>query len=205
MNRGAKKAVLFENPGDYCAFEDLMAEARSRLPIRILAYCLMPNHWHLLLWPLADGDLTRFVQWLTMTHAVRWNRAHGTVGNGAVYQSRFKSIPIERGPHLFWAWRYVERNPLRANLVSRAEDWKWGSLWRRLRSNGGALDEGPLRLPHDWREIVNVPQTDAELKVFRHNVATGKPYGSERWLVSGHPRRGRPPLTRNEKRGSDPI
>ena len=132
LNRGAKKGLLFEDPSDYADFEELLGEARERVPMRILAYCLMPNHWHLLLWPLTDGDLTRFVKWLSTTHACRWAHDHDCVGEGAVYQSRFKSIPIERGPHLVWAWRYVERNALRADLVSKAEDWPWCSLRKRM-------------------------------------------------------------------------
>jgi putative transposase len=205
LNRAAKKAALFESDGDYRAFEQLLGEARERHPMRILAYCLMPNHWHLLLWPEPKQDLARYVQWLTTTHAVRWNRAHGNVGGGAVYQARFKSIPIERGPHVMWVWRYVERNALRANLVQRAEDWRWGSLWQRQRLSENFLEEGPIPLPPDWRDIVNIPQTDAELNVFRHHIAKMKPYGSDNWLASEPPRRGRPPLTKNVKRGSDPI
>jgi REP element-mobilizing transposase RayT len=97
LNRAAKKAALFETGGDYHAFEKLLGEACERHPMRVLAYCLMPNHWHLLLWPEPTQDLTRFVQWLSTTHAARWNRAHKNLGGGAVYQSRFKSIPIQTG------------------------------------------------------------------------------------------------------------
>src|SRR4051812_20937884 len=93
LNRAAKKAPLFETDGDYLAFEQLLGEARSHHPMRIFAYCLMPNHWHLLLWPEPQHDLARFVKWLTATHAMRWNRTHENVGGGAVYQARFKSIP----------------------------------------------------------------------------------------------------------------
>jgi putative transposase len=174
--------------------------------MRIVAYCLMPNHWHLLLWPAPDQNLTFHVKWLTATHAVRWNHAHNNSGGGAVYQARFKSIPIETGPHLFWVWRYVERNPLRANLVGRAEEWRWGSLWQRLQSSSESfLDKGPCQLPNDWVNVVNLPQTEAEVSAFRAHVAKVKPFGSKYWLATEPPRRGRPPLTKNVKRGSDPI
>jgi len=205
LNRAAKKAALFETGGDYHAFETLLGEACERHPMRVLAYCLMPNHWHLLLWPEPTQDLTRFVQWLSTTHAARWNRAHKNLGGGAVYQSRFKSIPIQTGPHLLWVWRYVERNALRSNLVQRAEDWRWSSLWHRRTNDDRLLDSGPVPLPPDWLDIVNIPQTEAELAVFRHHVAKMKPYGSDSWLATEPPPRGRPPLTKNVKRGSDPI
>jgi putative transposase len=205
LNRGAKRALLFIDPGDYQAFERLLTEAKKRVPMRILAYCLMPNHWHLLLWPLRDGDISRFAQWLTTTHAARWNRAHRAVGCGAVYQSRFKSIPIERGPHLYWTWRYVERNALRASLVGKAEDWRWCSLQKRLQENDNCLDDGPVPLPPDWVDIVNTAQTQAELAEFRKRVAAGVAFGPPGWLVEQGPTRGRPRLRKTKKEGLTPF
>ena len=202
LNRGAKRGLLFANASDYRAFEELLGEAAKRVPIRILAYCLMPNHWHLLLWPLQDGDLSRYVKWLTTTHACRWARNRECIGNGAVYQSRFKSIPIEKGPHLLWTWRYVERNALRAELVSRAEDWEWSSLRRRMDTPTDQwLDHGPVPLPPNWAEIVNVPQTNAEIEQFRKRVKEGKPFGRNQWLPDGDTPRGRPNLRKTKKEG----
>jgi putative transposase len=199
LNRATQRLVLFESPGDYRAFEQLLLKARGRVGMRILAYCLMPNHWHLLLWPLRTNDLSHFVQWLTSTHASRWNEAHDTVGRGAVYQSRFKSIPVQHGNHLWWAWRYVERNALRANLVRRAEDWSWGSLHKRLTQHEW-LDPGPVTLPADWTEWVNIPQTVEETGAFRRCVANGTPYGSDGWLGNAwRRRRGRPDLRKTLK------
>jgi putative transposase len=206
LNRGAKKGLLFASASDYGAFEALIEEAATHVPMRILAYCLMPNHWHLLLWPLSDGDLSKFVKWLTTTHACRWVRDRQCVGNGAVYQSRFKSIPIETGPHLLWAWRYVERNALRAELVTRAEDWQWCSLRRRMDSPSLQwLDRGPVPLPADWAEIVNVPQTNAEVEVFRSRMKEGKPFGHDKWLLEAKALRGRPNLRNSKKEGLTPI
>ncbi len=206
LNRGAKRESLFEKPSDYAAFEALLIEASKRVPMRILAYCFMPNHWHLLLWPLRDGDLTRFVKWLATTHACRWAHAHECVGNGAVYQSRFKSIPIEQGKHLLWTWRYVERNALRANLVCRAEDWQWCSLRKRLgTASPDWLHQGPISLPADWSEIVNLAQTNSELEEFRRRVRIGKPFGCDEWLAATSPTRGRPNLRKAKKEGLTPL
>ena len=205
LNRGAKKGLLFADASDYQAFEDLLREAMGRVPMRILAYCLMPNHWHLLLWPLQDGDLSRFVKWLTTTHACRWSRDHECVGNGAVYQSRFKSIPIEKGPHLFWTWRYVERNALRANLVSKAEDWPWCSLQKRRNDPKQPwLNGGPVSLPADWTQLVNLPQTKAEVELFRTRLKEGKPFGRTEWLAT-NVIRGRPNLRNTKKEGLTPT
>jgi putative transposase len=176
LNRAAGNRRLFETPDDYRAFEDVLREAHEKNAMRILAYCLMPNHWHFLLWPRGDGDLQRFVQWLTATHARRWNRARQDTGRGAVYQSRFKSVPVNSESQFLRVWRYVERNALRANLVSRAEEWKWGSLWQRCR-NCELLSTGPVALPTNWIELVNEPQTEAELQHLREHIETETPVG----------------------------
>ena len=73
MNRVAGQQDLFEDAGDYEAFEQVLTEARGREGMRVCAYALMPNHFHLVLWPRADGELSRFMQWLTMTHTQRWH------------------------------------------------------------------------------------------------------------------------------------
>ena len=199
LNRGAKKTVLFTTDADYGNFEGLLLEAKSRVPMRILAYCLMPNHWHLR-YGRPKTVILASTKWLTATHAVRWNRVHQSVGNGAVYQSRFKSIPVETGSHLWWVWRYVERNALRANLVERAEEWRWSSLWLRAKPDGEALlDRGPLPLPHDWTEIVNLPQSAAELDAFRRILSVDKPFGHDRWLSNDTKPRGRPDLRKTKK------
>ena len=189
LNRAAGKHHLFRTLEDYAAFERIVEEALQRSTMRILAYCLMPNHWHFLLWPECNGDLQKFVQWLTATHARRWNTAHQRVGHGAVYQSRFKSIPVSSDAHLQRVWRYVERNALRANLVERAEKWRWSSLWHRLHQ-GALLTAGPYPLPANWVELVNQPQTQTELQDVRKHVTTGIPYGVGGWPQQR--KRGRP-------------
>ena len=208
LNRSANSARLFETVEDYAAFEELLTEARLKFNMRTIAYCAMPNHWHLLLWPSRDQELSKHVKWLESTHAARWRQVRGSVGRGAVYQGRFKSIPIETGRHVYWVWRYVERNPLRANLVSQADQWRWSSLWWRVHAPANApFDQGPVPLPSDWRDWIAIPQTESELEAFRDRVETGVAFGSEAWCQSqfGNPgQRGRP-FTKIEKMGSDPI
>ena len=162
FNRAVKGTQLFESRDDYLDFQRLLQKARHRTPIRILAYCLMPNHWHLLLWPHQEGDLSSYMKWLCTTHASRWNKAHDLTGRGAVYQSRFKSVPVDKELNLLRVWRYVERNPLSAGLVETAEAWRWGSLWDRLKA-AEFVDSSPLQLPVNWVEIVNGGLTEEEL------------------------------------------
>src|SRR5207244_11561664 len=106
---------------------------------RLLSYCLMPNHWHLMLWPREDDELTAFVRWLTHTHTMRWHAHYHTAGTGHLYQGRFKSFPVQTDEHFLTVCRYVERNALRARLVPRAEDWRWSCLWRRKHGDDKAL------------------------------------------------------------------
>jgi putative transposase len=217
MNRAAGRLILFESPSDYIAFQRLLSFGQRRTTMQILAYCLMSNHWHLLLWPEDDRGLSVFMHWLTAVHARRWLLAHDAVGRGAVYQSRFKSIPVQTGEHLLTVWRYVERNPLRANLVLRAEMWPWSSLSdSRLERSTPALSKPPIELPPDWVERVNIPQTRKELEGIRQAVETGSPYGDRSWceladpLVGwrqqGRPKRGRTPFSaRPNEKGVRPL
>jgi putative transposase len=112
---------LFEKPADYAAFEKILAEAHAQTRIRIAAYCLMPNHWHLLLWPRRDSELSEILRWITVTHTQRWHVQHDTAGTGSVYQGRFKSFPVQTDEHFLTVARYVERNALRAKLVKQAK------------------------------------------------------------------------------------
>src|SRR5687768_3602053 len=131
LNRGSRKGLLFESDADYRAFERLLVTALGRFPVSLFAYCLMPNHWHFVITAPNDRELSRFMHWLTGTHARRWHVHRGTNGQGAVYQGRYKAIPIKADGHLLWVCRYVERNACRAGIVDRAERWPWCSLWRR--------------------------------------------------------------------------
>src|SRR5579864_4498621 len=129
LNRANGRLRLFKKDDDYLAFQRVLVLAHERTPIRVLGWCLMPNHWHLVLWPQRDGQLTAFTRWLTLTHAQRWKHAHDAVGHGHLYQGRFKSFPIEQDDHLLTVLRYVERNPVRGKLVAAAERWRWGSCF----------------------------------------------------------------------------
>jgi putative transposase len=182
------RLALFEKDDDYDAFERVLIEAVERQPIRVLGYCLMPNHWHFVLWPRRDGELTEFLRWLTHTHTQRWHAHHHTTGSGHLYQGRFKAFPIQDDHHYLTVLRYVERNALRARLCARAEDWKWGSLAHRLSSKDdpihSLLTPGPLALPRNWAEQVNRPQTEKELDALRRSVNRGQPFGSPDWQES---------------------
>ena len=185
LNRRVGRLPLFEKPGDYAAFETILGEAAVRTRIRLAAYCLMPNHWHLLLWPRHDGELSEVLRWISVTHTQRWHAHRKTAGTGPVYQGRFKSFPVQTDEHFLTVVRYVERNAIRAKLVSRAEDWRWGSLWRRTQGDpelSAWLRDWPIERPRDWVARVNRPQTALELESLRLSVQRGRPFGEEAWV-----------------------
>ena len=184
LNRANARLPLFDTPADYEAFERVLTEAHERIAMRTLAYCVMPNHWHLVLWPRKDGDLSRFMAWMTLTYTQRWHAHRQTAGSGHLFQGRFKSFPVQTDEHLLTVCRYVERNALQAGLVQRAEDWRWSSLWRRThgeRVAQGWLSEWPVPQPRQWVTWVNEPQTLQELETLRRCVRRGQPFGSESW------------------------
>lgn len=184
LNRANGRQVMFETPQDYQLWENVLLEAREHVPVRILAYCAMPNHWHLVLWPRRDGDLSRFMAWLTLTHTQRWHAQHQSVGTGHLYQGRFKSFPVQNDEHFLTVCRYVERNALRAKLVKRAETWQWSSLWRRTQGvkHSQWLTDWPVMRSRQWVKLVNEPQTDEELEAVRQCVQRGRPFGKELWV-----------------------
>lgn len=184
LNRAVARLPLFEKPADYAAFLRVVAEALEQCPMRILAFVLMPNHWHFVLWPKHDGDLSDFCRWMTHTHSMRWHAHYHTSGTGHIYQGRFKSFPIESDEHFYTVCRYVERNSLRAKLVGRAEHWRWSSLWRRIHGDdqpGPLLAPWPVPLPDTWVKHVHEAQTEAELEALRCSVLRGTPFGSGAW------------------------
>ena len=205
LNRGNGRETVFYKDGDYLAFLRVLAQTQEHVPgVRLLAYCLMPNHWHLVLWPHKDGELSDFMHWLTLTHTQRWHAHYQNVGTGHLYQGRFKSFPIEADDHYLTLCRYVERNALRAGLSDRTEAWRWSSLAQRRGQAGPDLPmlaDGPVPWPRHWVRMVNAAQTESEVAARQRCIERGQPYGHEAWtkrtaarlgLVSTLRARGRP-------------
>jgi len=186
LNRRVGRLELFEKPADYFSFEKILAEAHDRTGIRIAAYCLMPNHWHLLLWPRTDGELSEVMRWITVTHSQRWHAHRHSSGTGPVYQGRFKSFPVQTDEHYLAVARYVERNALRAKLVERAEGWRWSSVYRSARQDAKLADflsPWPMERPQNWIECVNEPDKASELDDLRSSAQRGRPFGNEDWMI----------------------
>lgn len=162
---------------------NLMREENEKVPMRPAGYCLMTNHFHLVLWPFHDGDLSRWMRWLMTSHVRRYHRYYDSSGH--VWQGRFKAFPIQNDDYYLTVLRYVERNPLRADMVARSQDWEWSSLKPTARSGPDGLpSDGPVPKRSQWTRFVNGVETNAELDVLRRSVARGTPFGDETWQQS---------------------
>lgn len=214
LNRGAGRQDLFEDDADFAAFVRVLAEVLEHEPIRLLGFCLMNNHWHLVLWPRRDGQLARFMQRLTITHARRWVEHRHRVGWGSVYQGRYKSFVVQDDAHLLTLLRYVERNPVRAGILRRAEAWRWSSLGQVHQPPEPdvplvPITEWPVGRRKDWVAWVNRPQTAKEEAALQRSLSHGRPFGSDEWTAKMERKlgfgplrgRGRPKGTNKSARG----
>lgn len=201
INRGNRRSTVYHSASDYHFFTNLMGKACERIPMRILSYCLMPNHFHLVLWPIDDYDLSRWMQWLMTCHVRRYHRLRGT--SGRVWQGRFKAFPIQQDLHLLTVMRYVERNPVRARLVRSAADWEWSSISRSMSELREMLITPALvPKPENWLKLVDMPQNQDEVGAIRQCAIRNAPYGTSDWasktarslgLEASLRRLGRPP------------
>jgi len=188
MNRAVRGTTLFHTHRDFQAFADILADALSRWPVQVISYQVLDNHWHLVLTCDRVADLSAFMHWFEGKHANNWAGAHHARGRGYVYQGRFKAVPVQTSTSLIRVCRYVERNALRKNLVAAAEHWTWGSLHARCNNCYPIpLRKWPIPQPEDWVDLVNTPQTDAELADLRQRVKRDRPIGEEDWVKAVAP------------------
>jgi len=180
INRSNGRVPIFETETEYKDFEHLLSEIKEEFDMRILAYVIMPNHWHLLLYPRKDKDLSRSIHALCTSHALRQHSRKKTIGEGHLYQGRYKSFLIEEDAHLLTVLKYIERNPARAKLVEKSEDWRWGSAYRRIygtKKERSLLSESPVDLPRNYKEWIHTPEPAESLRLLRESVSKNQMFG----------------------------
>jgi len=192
INRANGRLQIFNTDEDYRLFEQLLLETKEVTDMRILAYELMPNHWHLALYPRNDGDLAIFMHKLSNAHTRKVHAQTNTNGNGHLYQGRYKSFLIDSDNYLLTVIKYIERNAVRANIAHRCEEWRWGSAWLRIHGTAeqkNLLDELPTKLPDEYEKWINTADREEDLKTIRISVNKNIPYGRDKWvekMVSKH-------------------
>lgn len=176
VNRAVFGQLLYQDFGEYLAYIRLLTWALTSSPVELFAFCLMPNHLHLLLRTPEESDMSQFMHRLTMTHALRLRGWRGSRGRGAVYQSRYKASLVANDSYFYRAVRYVERNPVRAKFVERVEDWMWSSASPVAELQGIRLAAWPLPRPVDWQSYVNEVEPQQQLDFMRLRVQRREPF-----------------------------
>ena len=180
LNRGNRKQTVFHKEKDYNEFLELMKKAKEKFPIKIFAFCLMPNHYHFALMPLQADHLSKWIHWLLTVHAGRYHFHYQTSGH--IWQNRFKNILVQDDYHFSTVLKYIERNPVRAGFVNSPCDWPWSSYKESLGEKlNGLLDERPIKLQTGWEEFVNFPIETKELENLRKCIKLRLPYGDDEW------------------------
>ena len=182
INRASGRLQIFNDASDYQLFEDLLLEAKEITDMRILAYVVMPNHWHLVLYPRSDGDLGTFMHRLTNAHTRRVHVKTKTIGHGPLYQGRYKSFLVDTDEYFLTLMKYVERNPVRAKLTNVCEEWRWGSVQQHASSDMRILSESPIPLPEQYLKWINTAEREEILNTIRYSVNKGAPYGRDKWV-----------------------
>jgi len=183
LNRANGWLRIFRKKGDFAAFEGILAEGLERVDMRICGYCIMGNHWHLLLWPRGDGDLSEYMRWVTLTHTQRYHGSHGTAGMGHLYQGRYKSFPVQNDGHYLTVLRYIEANPLRAEVADRPNDWPWSSFaLRKGAQKPFKLSGRGVELPGNWTQLVSRDVGRKDQARICNSIKRGAPLGEPGWI-----------------------
>jgi putative transposase len=126
--------------------------------------------------------MPEFMHWLSTAHATLFRNKTGTLGEGHLYQGRYKSFIVDTDAYLLTAHKYIERNPVRAKLSKSPEEWRWGSAHRRINGNKKEktlLSASPTPLPYRYREWINGEEKDEDIIDIRASVNRGVPFGGE--------------------------
>jgi putative transposase len=187
LNRANARSTIFSTEKEYQDFEKILFEAVEKFGMRLVSYVIMPNHFHFVLYPQIEGEIKKFMHWLTLTHTQRWHAKTKTIGYGHLYQGRYKSFLVENDAHLWTLLAYVERNPLRAGLVKSLKDWPWSSYYKRKFGTPlqkKLLATNSITWPNNYEELLNSTEEKEKLDKIRNSVNRGKPYGSNSWTDS---------------------
>lgn len=181
INRGNMRMQIFDDLDDYEYFLELLYKGAKKEKVAIHAYCLMPNHFHLLLSPEHEGSLSRMMQWVMTSHVRYYHRKNKTSGH--VWQGRYKSFIIEKESYYISVMRYIEANALRAGLVTKGEEWIYGSLHERVLTERILLSEPLIEIGDDWVNYVNEPMKMYEIEKIRNSVNRQAPLGEDGWQL----------------------
>ena len=206
--RGNRRLQTFFHDRDYEKYIELMAHWCSRLKVEIWAYCLMPNHVHLIAVPASKEALAAAIGEAHRRYTLGVNFREGWSGH--LWQGRFSSFPMDEG-HLYACARYVELNPVRAGLVNKAWQYRWSSAAAHVEGRDDILLKGGplLEMIGDWREYLSKESSDKEVATLERHERTGRPLGDESFIAGlettlGLPLRPRKPGPKGSRKEKGP-
>lgn len=178
--RGTNRTTIFLSDDDRMFFLSTLNRCAERKGTRIWAYCLMDTHFHLLLEPMDSKGLGECLHGVTLRYAQHFNRKYGRTGR--LWENRYFSCPVDSDTYLWAVVSYIERNPVRAKMATRAEDWKWSSA----RTHTTGMPDKTISL-FDWREsetpdYAKFLNEEGNNSHIRKATSTGRPYGSPVFL-----------------------
>jgi putative transposase len=209
VQRGRNRDAVFYEDSDYRSYLDWLMEGAERYKCDIHAYVLMTNHVHILATPSYAEGMSRMMQYVGRRYVPYINYHYGT--SGSIWEGRYKASIVQEDDYLLSCMRYIELNPVRANMVKHPREYRWSSY----RANGEERDD-LLITPHQaylsinkraekrieaYRALFKVHIDDDELKQIRTTLQTGTPLGNDRFrcqveaklkMKVGQARRGRP-------------
>ena len=176
--RGNRRQQTFFSEGDYKAYLDLMADWCGKYEVQIWAYCLMPNHIHMVAVPSKKETLRLAIGEAHRRYTRRINFDKGWRGH--LWQERFSSFVMDE-PHLLACLRYIENNPVRAKLVKQPEQWPWSSAFAHIKAENDILVKVSPALSivqDDWKSFLSEAESFEQIETFRKHERTGRPLGS---------------------------
>lgn len=209
-NRGVKLKPIFRSDDDYHDFALTLIEMVERFEPRLLGFCVLPKHWHLVMTTRRDGDLVKAMSWLSITHSARWHLRPRRKGTGGIYEGRYRSFPVQDNSALLDILRFVESHPKRSQLCDKSIEWKWASAFQRAHSDPQtpasakslSIETPPVAIPANWNECLDEELSHIQLSAIIQSIERGRPYGDSDWVTKVAKRmslestlrpRGRPP------------
>ena len=180
INRGNRREAVFHDNYDYEKFLKLLIESKEKYAIKIYAYCLMPNHFHLVIYTKYADSLSQGMHWISSSSVRYYNKRYNISGH--LWQGRYKSFIVQEDSYLLVLLKYVEANPKRARIVKDCIDYKYSSANNRIKNNENLItDEIPILLPDDWYAYINSDEKITDIESIRNCINRQAPLGDKNW------------------------
>jgi len=180
INRGNRRTNVFHDKYDFLKMLELLQMASDKYEVDIYSYCLMNNHYHLVVYTKYGESLSACMQWLGTSYVRYYNKKYKVSGH--LWQGRYKSFIVQKDEYLLTLMKYVERNPLRAKIEKDAFLYTYSSTKARVeKSENSFISNPPIDLPIDWLGFINEKQSKLDIDMIHNSIERQAPLGNEVW------------------------